>query len=143
MIHRRDINEDPSFFAHRFLFGLQDWIVSAKNLAVGEGHAELERFSLGIPPIREIRINLVIGSDGELAIASCAGILFMGFRRGCGTAEQNEESEHSEPPRWNLRRNDMTTASATRSCVSLRYIVGIRIVAHQGTENRWFWHGCC
>ena len=97
----RHINKDLPFFAHRLLFGVQRRIVSTKNFAVRESHVEFEGFSFGIPAIREIEVDLVIGPDGDLAIALATGILFVRIYicRACGTSEQNDKRDHGQQPR--------------------------------------------
>jgi hypothetical protein len=100
VIRGGDVHKDLAFFTHRLLFRFERGIVAAKNFAVREPQAELERLSLGIPAIGQIGINLVIGSNSDLAIAFRAGIFFGRFyiRGACGTGEQNSESDCYEQP---------------------------------------------
>src|SRR5437879_5840060 len=92
------VNKDLALFTHRFLFRFERGIVSTENFAVRQSHAELEGFSLGIPAIREIRIDLVTGSDGEFAITFSAGIFCVRICRPYGTRELGDETDRCKQP---------------------------------------------
>ena len=70
----RHVDKNLPLLAHR-LPGIERGIVAAEDLAVGQPHRELEVFSLGIAPVREIGIDLVVGADDDVAIAFRAGLL--------------------------------------------------------------------
>ena len=63
------------------LLGIERGIVAAEDLAVRQPHRELEGFPLGIALVGEIGIDLVVGTDDDVAVAFRArflGILLVG-----------------------------------------------------------------
>ena len=90
------IDEDLAFHPHRLLVGLERGVVALENFAVGQWHRKLEGLPLGIALVREIRIDLVVGTDGEIAVAYRAGILGVCVGGPCFVGDQaNHANGHA------------------------------------------------
>src|SRR5439155_24908854 len=80
--------KDFPFGSHLFLLRFERLVIAPEDLAVGESHRELEIFSLRIAEVSEIRVELVFGTDGKIAIAFHAGILRVSIRCHGGAAKK-------------------------------------------------------
>src|SRR5262245_27442734 len=92
LVRSRHIEKDFSFCSHGLLLRFERRIVAAEDFAVSQTHRELEQLPLGIAPVREIWIDLVIGADRVMAVAFCAGIVRVRRGRLCGMREQANEA---------------------------------------------------
>jgi hypothetical protein len=87
------VDRDLSLFAH-WLPWVKRGIIAPKDLAVSQTHRELKGLSLLITPIRQVRINLVVGTDCYIPIAFRArflGVTFVGQRRANDSDRQETE----------------------------------------------------
>src|SRR5258706_351826 len=96
LVGGRHVNRNPSLFSHLLLLRLKRGIVATKDLAVRQTHRELERLPFGIAEIGEFGIDFVSGTDGEFAVAVCAGILRVRLSRHPAAGEQADEVHGSK-----------------------------------------------
>src|SRR5437773_12154781 len=75
LVGGRHVNKDLSLFSHGLLLRIECGIVTTEDFALSQTHRELEGLPFRIAPIREIGIDLVLGTDGELAITLRAVIV--------------------------------------------------------------------
>src|SRR5687768_2591913 len=87
------VNKNLPLFTHGLFLRLQRLVIAPKDFALGERHGEFEGLALGIALVREIGIDLVIGTHGELTISLFAGLLRVGLGRPGRRIWSSDESD--------------------------------------------------